>query len=158
MKKLLIDPMCGSGTILIEAAMIGINKAPGLQRSFVSEKWDIIDQNLWQLTKEQAVKDQKLNHRLNIKGFDLDPQRIDDARGNAKRAGVEEYIELKQKDIIDLEISDEYGIMITNPPYGIKLGASNALKSLYKSLESHFHSKSGWSYIFIQRMKISKKF
>jgi len=143
--RLLIDPMCGSGTILIEAALIGRNIAPGLNREFASESWPSIPQSAGQEARRdaKAAIDKKPN--LQIYGYDIDSEIIAASKSNAKRAGVDGDITFEQKDIKDLWIDQQYGILISNPPYGIKLGEFRELNEIYISIHKTFKKKSGWS-------------
>lgn len=92
--RVLVDPMCGSGTILIEAAMIGINMAPGLNREFISEKWRTLDKKIWWDVRKDAFNKIDNESKFKIYGYDIDEESIDIARENAEIAGVDEYIEL----------------------------------------------------------------
>ena len=142
--RLLIDPMCGSGTILIEAAMIARNIAPGLKRTFASEAWPAIPKSAWDGVRKDA-QNAKQNVELKLFGYDIDPEAIAAAKQNARRAGVESYITFEQKDIKDLWIDQQYGMIISNPPYGIKLGEFREMNEIYISLHKTFRKKTGWS-------------
>ncbi|MFC1478772.1 class I SAM-dependent RNA methyltransferase [Candidatus Margulisiibacteriota bacterium] len=145
--RLLIDPMCGSGTILIEAAMIARNIAPGLNREFVSEKWPVISAKTWQDAREsafQAVKDSQ-SCLLQIRGYDINPKSIETCKLNAEKAGVDEDIVFEQKDIKDLWIDNQYGIIISNPPYGIRISEFEEMNKIYISMHKTFKKKTGWS-------------
>ena len=118
-ERILVDPFCGSGTFPIEAAMIGANIAPGLNRSFASEEWThIIDKQLWYDTIEEANENINKDVEMNIQGYDIDPEVVKIARENAKLAGVEEYIHFQQRSVSELKNPKKYGFIITNPPYG----------------------------------------
>jgi len=143
--RLLIDPMCGSGTILIEAALLGRNIAPGFNREFVSERWPSIPQKAWMETRKQAKEVIDKKSKLQIYGYDIDPAMISAGKANAKRAGVATDITFEQKDIKDLWIDKQYGIIISNPPYGIKLGDYRELNEIYISIHKTFRKKTGWS-------------
>ncbi len=142
--RILIDPMCGSGTILIEAAMIGRNIAPGLKRKFACENWPAVPQKAWDDARREA-QEAVLPGGLKIQGFDIDPERIKDCRENAQNAGVEGDILFEEKDIKDLWIDKPQGIVISNPPYGIKLGSLRELTPIYVALNQMFRKKNGWS-------------
>lgn len=144
-ERLLIDPMCGSGTILIEAALIGRNIAPGLNREFASERWPSISKNVWTDTRREARAAIDKNAELQLYGYDIDPTLITASKANAKRAGVERDIKFEQKNIKDLWIDQQYGIIISNPPYGIKLGEFRELNEIYISIHKTFRKKTGWS-------------
>jgi len=143
--RLLIDPMCGSGTILIEAALIGRNIAPGLNRHFASEHWPSVPQSAWQEARRYAKEVIEKKSELQIYGYDIDPAMIEASKVNARNAGVEADIVFKQKAIKDLWIDKQYGIIISNPPYGIKLGEFRELNEIYISIHNTFKKKSGWS-------------
>jgi putative N6-adenine-specific DNA methylase len=143
--RLLIDPMCGSGTILIEAAMIARNIAPGLKREFASEKWPAIPGYAWHSAKRDAHEAVIKDLVLNIQGYDIDPEAIIASKANARAAGVGGDISFEQKDIKDLWIDTQYGILISNPPYGVKLGELQELNQMYISIHKTFRKKTGWS-------------
>ncbi|MFC2063993.1 class I SAM-dependent RNA methyltransferase [Chloroflexota bacterium] len=143
--RLLIDPMCGSGTILIEAAMLGKNIAPGLKREFASEFWPAIPDKVWRVSRLKAFEAVNKTIDLQISGYDIDQQLVDSARINARKAGVGQDITFEQKDVKDLWIDNQYGILITNPPYGHKLGEFKAMNEIYISLNKTFRKKTGWS-------------
>ena len=144
-ERLLIDPMCGSGTILIEAAMIGRNMAPGMRRSFASEAWPVIPASAWHLARQEARDAVRRDVSLRIFGYDIDPDMIDAARANARRAGVGGDIHFEQKDIRDLWIDQQYGILISNFPYGVKMLDYRELNDIYITFNKMFRKKKGWS-------------
>lgn len=143
--RLLIDPMCGSGTILIEAAMTARRIAPGLLRTFASEKWPAIDKAHWDEARRAAREAILPEGGLNICGYDIDPERVEDSRANAKKAGVGKDIIFEQKDIKDLWVNQPRGTVICNPPYGIKLGSLKELTPIYVTIHHMFKNKKGWS-------------
>jgi putative N6-adenine-specific DNA methylase len=153
--RLLIDPMCGSGTIVIEAALIGRHIAPGLRRKFASERWPAIDPEAWQQARLAARQAIDTEGSLQIFGYDIDEACIEASKVNARRAGVGGDIVFEQKDVKDLWIDKQYGIVISNPPYGIKMGEFQALNQIYISLNKTFKKKKGWS-IYI--LTADKKF
>ena len=153
--RLLIDPMCGSGTILIEAAMLARKIAPGLTREFASEFWPRVPRSAWNQTKEAARDAIDNQCELEIYGYDIDDEMITASKANAKRAGVNKDILFAQKDIRDLWIDQQYGIVISNPPYGIKLAELQDLNQIYISMNKTFRKKKGWS-IYI--LTADKKF
>jgi putative N6-adenine-specific DNA methylase len=144
----LIDPLCGSGTILIEAAMIGLNMAPGLNREFISEKWRSIDKKIWPSVRKEA-RDAVKSEKFKIKGYDIDSESIEIAKENAKLANVSQYIDFEVQDVKDLKIDDEYGFLITNPPYGERLEDKESVKALYKEMGKVFKKLNTWSYYII---------
>lgn len=129
----LIDPMCGSGTILIEAAMIANNIAPGLHRKFVSETWPIIDKELWEQVREGAVNSIKKNP-IKLIGYDIDERVIRTARNNTIKAGVSEYVELQRRDVAEFSSPKKYGVIITNPPYGERLGEVEEVETINRRI------------------------
>jgi len=153
--RLLIDPMCGSGTILIEAAMLARNIAPGLKKEFASERWPQIPQLAWAQAREAAIASIDQSFELEIYGYDIDDAMISACKANAKRAGIKNDIIFAQKDIRDLWIDQQYGIVISNPPYGIKLAEFQEINQIYISLHKTFRKKKGWS-IYI--LTADKKF
>jgi len=143
--RLLIDPMCGSGTILIEAAMIGRNMAPGLKREFASERWPAIDEKVWRKARYSAQAAMEPEHKLQIFGYDCDEKSIKACRINAINAGVEDDIVFEQKDVKELWIDKQYGILISNPPYGIRISEFSVMNEIYISIHKTFKKKKGWS-------------
>lgn len=147
--RILMDPFCGSGTIAIEAAMIGRNLAPGLQRNFISEQWDIIPKEIWREERLAAIKAVKRDVTLNITACDISPKAVGAAKSNAKKAGVLNDIKFINKDAALLDSQDEGGIIITNPPYGERIGEKKGIQKLYKGLESFFANHPSWSCFII---------
>lgn len=143
--RLLIDPMCGSGTILIEAALIGRNIAPGLNREFASEKWPAVPAESWEEARRAAKEAIRRDQPLQIYGYDIDAASITASKANAKAAGVGDAIAFEQKDIRDLWIDAQYGVMISNPPYGIKIGEFQEMNQIYIALHKMLRKKTGWS-------------
>ncbi|MCC0702431.1 class I SAM-dependent RNA methyltransferase [Clostridioides sp. ES-S-0049-02] len=147
--RTLVDPMCGSGTILIEAAMIGINMAPGLNREFISEKWRTLDKKIWWDVRKDAFNKIDNESKFKIYGYDIDAECIDIARENAEIAGVDEYIEFNVGDATEFESEEEFGFIVTNPPYGERLEDKDSVKQLYKELGYTFRKLKNWSYYLI---------
>jgi putative N6-adenine-specific DNA methylase len=144
-ERLLIDPMCGSGTILIEAALQGRRIAPGLNREFASEEWPTIPINAWHTARKAAKSEILPAGNMPIFGYDVDKEMVTASKANAKKAGVGRDIVFEQKDIRDLWIDQQYGLIISNPPYGMKLADLQELNQLYISIHKTFRKKSGWS-------------
>lgn len=144
--RILVDPFCGSGTFLIEAALMAANIAPGMQREFLSERWsELIPQNLWQQIRQEAAEMAERDVSVDLQGYDLDPEMVKIARENARRAGVEEYIHFQQRAVADLRHGKKYGFIITNPPYGQRLEERKDLPQLYGELGEAFAGLSDWS-------------
>lgn len=147
--RTLVDPMCGSGTILIEAAMIGINMAPGLNREFISEKWRTLDKKIWWDVRKDAFNKIDNESKFKIYGYDIDAECIDIAQENAEIAGVDEYIEFNVGDATEFKSEEEFGFIVTNPPYGERLEDKDSVKQLYKELGYAFRKLKNWSYYLI---------
>ena len=147
--RTLVDPMCGSGTLLIEAAMMGINMAPGLNREFLSEKWRTMDKKIWWDIRKEAYDKIDESTQFKIYGYDIDEEAINIARENAELAGVEDYIEFNVANAVDFKSEEEYGFIITNPPYGERLEDADSVKMLYKELGYTFRKLKNWSYYLI---------
>lgn len=157
--RILVDPFCGSGTIPIEAAMIGANIAPGMNRSFISEDWtELIPKKIWPQGIEEA-NDVRLHPTdMRIQGFDMDGEIIKAARQNAALAGVEEYIHFQQKEVKDLSHSKKYGFIITNPPYGERIEEKENLPGLYREIGKSFGALDAWSYYIITSYEDAEKY
>ena len=144
--RVMLDPFCGSGTIPIEAAMIGRNMAPGLNRDFVSENWGVIPSELWKNARIDALKQIDQSTDIRILAYDSDPKMIELAKENAFEAGVDDCIEFNIENFYNLSIDpDEYGVMITNPPYGERLGSIGEIKRLYGHMGALFKNLNKWS-------------
>lgn len=144
-ERLLYDPFCGSGTILIEALLIGKNIAPGLDRKFDFEAWEIFSK---EIVKAERVKARNLiNHdaKLRIMGSDIDKKSILIARDNLANLGLEEEITFFVKDMRDVDIKNEYGVLITNPPYGVRMGNDDEVRQLYVDFGNKFRELDKWS-------------
>ncbi|CZQ87181.1 n-6 adenine-specific dna methylases signature [Trichococcus palustris] len=139
------DPTCGSGTIPIEAALIGLNIAPGLKRTFPAEEWDIFESGLWDSVRKEAKDAANYDVKLDIGGSDNDPEMIAIAKSNAAKAGVAEYVEFKLLPLIDFRTDKEYGVMVSNPPYGERLGDEEEVQKLYKQMGQVFRPLKTWS-------------
>ncbi len=145
-ERVLLDPFCGSGTIPIEAALQGLNIAPGIQRSFVAEEWDNIPKELWKETREEAHDLIKKGEKLDIEGFDKDGEVLKLARFHARKAGVEEYIHFQERDVAELSSKKKYGYILCNPPYGERLEERKEVDRLYKEMGKVFKKLDTWSY------------
>jgi putative N6-adenine-specific DNA methylase len=145
----LVDPMCGSGTILIEAAMIGRNIAPGLNRKFACEQWSFIPAEVWKQVRTEAYA--AINHdvSLNIQGYDCDPRSVKQAAINSDLAGLEDDIHFQVRDIKDFSTKVKYGYVITNPPYGERLGDAEEAAALYKLMGEKLLPNDTWSFNLI---------
>lgn len=147
--RTLIDPMCGSGTIVIEAAMIARNIAPGLHRGFAAEHWPSISKQCWDEVRTKAKGTINNEVKVQIFGFDSDAKRVEDSKLNANNAGVLDDIVFKQGDAKQLKLEYDQGVIISNPPYGINCGTDHALDLLYKSLNNIFIDREDWAVYII---------
>ena len=157
--RILVDPFCGSGTIPIEAAMIGANIAPGMNRSFISEGWtNLIAKKYWYEAIEEANDQIREDVELNIQGYDLDGEIVKAARENAKLAGVDSYIHFQQRPMQELRHPKKYGFIITNPPYGERLEEKEAMPKLYEEIGRTFDALDSWSYFIITGYEDAQKY
>ena len=147
--RTLVDPMCGSGTLLIEAAMKGINMAPGMNREFISESWRTMDKKIWWDVRREAYAKLDEDTQFKIYGYDIDEEALEIARENAEIAGVSDYIEFRYGDATEFSSDEEYGFIVTNPPYGERLEDTDTVKMLYKQLGYTFRKLKNWSYYLI---------
>lgn len=143
-----LDPMCGSGTIVIEAAQIGKNIAPGLNKHFVSEEWPVYPKGYWEHARA-AAKAKENNLDFRVLGSDIDPKALKQARINAQKAGVEELVAFQRIDLSQIRSKRKYGVIITNPPYGERMGEVKKLKPLYQEMGRVFRSLDDWSYFIL---------
>jgi len=148
--RILIDPFCGSGTIPIEAAMMAAGIAPGMNRQFNAMKWEhIVAKENWGEVIDECKENIDLNVETDIQGYDIDPEVIEIARINAKRAGVDHLIHFQARDVKDLSHRKKYGFIITNPPYGERIGEDDDLYGLYKTLGTRYKALDDWSMYMI---------
>jgi putative N6-adenine-specific DNA methylase len=146
--RILVDPLCGSGTIGIEAALIGSNTAPGLKRAFVAESWQTIPKKIWDTAREEAA--QKIADRqLEIFASDVDSVMFRQAVENAERAGIAKMITFQKKPIEEFSSKKKYGCVICNPPYGERLGTKESTEKLYKTMGQIFSKLDTWSYFIL---------
>jgi putative N6-adenine-specific DNA methylase len=142
------DPLCGSGTIAIEAALIGKNIAPGLRRSFVSEEWKQVPAQVWQEVRQEArslINDSEFR----ILASDRDGEVLKIARKNAERAGVGKYIAFQKLPVEEFSSQKKYGCIICNPPYGERIGEAKEVATLYRTMGRIFSSLDGWSFFIL---------
>lgn len=139
------DPTCGSGTIPIEAALIGKNIAPGLNRSFAAEKWTFFTPGVFDKVREEARKEIRTDIQLDILGADIDGSMIEIAKQNAIKAGVADQIEFKQMQLKDFRTKKENGIIVANPPYGDRLLSEEQAQAIYKQMGETYAPLTTWS-------------
>lgn len=158
--RILIDPFVGSGTIIIEAAMMAANIAPGMHRSFTSRTWsNLISQSIWNDVLEEANDAIDTNVETHLQGYDIDAKVLKIARDNAARAGVSDLVHFQNRDVSELSHAKKYGFIITNPPYGERLEEKEALPKIYGELGSAFGKLEDWSaYVITPYEEIEKDF
>lgn len=148
--RILVDPFCGSGTFLIEAAMMAANIAPGMNREFLSQKWDnLIPRKFWYQALDEAADMMNTSVEVDIQGYDLDGEVVKYARENARLAQVDHMIHFQQRDVKDLHHSKKYGFIITNPPYGERLEEKTMLPELYHEIGEAYRRLNDWSMYLI---------
>lgn len=147
--RLLMDPCCGSGTIPIEAAMIGRNLAPGLNRSFASEDWELIPAEIWKEERKKAFEAVNYDADLSIFAFDVDPKAIEAAEENAIEAGVDDCIVFKRMNMSKIQAKEPGGIIITNPPYGERIGEKQQIENIYLKYREFFAENPTWSLFMV---------
>lgn len=140
-----IDPFCGSGTIPIEAALIGQNIAPGFNRDFVSESWNWMPSRVWDEVRTEAEDLAKYDTPLDISGSDIDHRMVKMAQENAFEAGFGDLIQFKQMQVKDISTKKEYGVIIGNPPYGERLGEKAEVEQMYREMGQAFRPLDTWS-------------
>ena len=157
--RILVDPFCGSGTFPIEAAMIASGIAPGMNRSFTAEEWtNFIPKNLWYEAVEEAQEQMDTEVKVDIQGYDIDPEVVKAARENAKRAGVEHMIHFQQRAVADLSHPKKYGYIITNPPNGERLEDKEDLPQLYSEIGASYRNLDSWSMYLITSYEDTEKY
>ena len=145
----LFDTFCGSGTILIEAAMMALKMAPGLRRFFSSERFGFIPDKVWREERTRAQDQILKNIDFRAQGFDIDPEAIKLTEENAAKAGVSKYVKASLADIKDFKVPDERCLVITNPPYGERLLDIKQAEELYKTMGEKFIKQAGKKYFII---------
>lgn len=144
--RILVDPFCGSGTIPIEAAMMAANMAPGMNRDFLAQEWNnLIHRKFWYRAIDEANDLLDLNVDTDIQGYDIDGEIIKAAKENAALAGVDKLIHFQKRPVKELSHPKKYGFIITNPPYGERIGEKELLPELYTELSERFKLLDTWS-------------
>lgn len=147
--RLLVDTCCGSGTILIEAAMLARNIAPGLSRKFASSEWFFVPEEIWKEEKAAAYSAIDYDSELLIKGFDISGKAIEACKANAEAAGVDEDIAFSKMDMKKFRAFEENGIIITNPPYGERIGEKEQIAQIYDKFAEILEERPSWSLFLI---------
>ena len=140
-----VDPVCGSGTLCIEAALIGHNIAPGFNRSFVCETWDWVPAEVFETVRAQADEAADYDRQLDIMGSDINGRMIEIAKANAEEIGLGDSITFKQQAVKDFKTDKEYGVIVANPPYGERLGEEETVQRLYREMGEVFRPLKTWS-------------
>ncbi len=157
--RILVDPFCGSGTFVIEAAMMAAHIAPGMNRSFTAQTWNnLIEQKLWQETVEEAKEEIDMDVETHLQGYDIDPEMVKIARENAAKAGVEHMIHFQQRELKDMSHPKKYGFMITNPPYGERLEEKEDLPKLYQQIGEVYGKLDAWSMYLITSYEEAERY
>ena len=157
--RILVDPFCGSGTFPIEAAMMAANIAPGMNREFTAQGWtNLIADRQWHDALSEARELVDMDVETDIQGYDIDPEAVKVARGNAKRAGVEKLIYFQQRPVEELRHPKKYGFVITNPPYGERLEEKEALPGLYTQIGQAFAGLDAWSLYMITSYEDAERY
>ncbi len=143
--RVLVDPLCGSGTIPIEAAMIGRNIAPGSGRRFAAESWPSLTQGSWKEARMEAYQSIDQEARVRIIASDIDSGAVRRACENARQAGVGGCIEFSATPLHRIEMKEDFGVVITNPPYGERIGEGTEVKKLYRQMGRIFRANLTWS-------------
>jgi putative N6-adenine-specific DNA methylase len=145
---LLWDPMCGSGTIAIEAAMLMKNIAPGKNRHFAAEAFPFIGKEIWQDAREEAIEGE-IENDFRAYASDIDPACVALAEKNARAAGVSDVIKVFHMDARKIAAEGRRATIVTNPPYGERMGTERQVEALYRELGEHFRSLSPWQVYII---------
>lgn len=143
------DVFCGSGTIPIEAALMGQNIAPGFNRDFLCEEWEMFSNKIWDQVRMEAEDQANYDQPLQIIGSDIDHRMVDIAKANAFEAGLGDLIEFKQMSASDFSPKTDYGVLIGNPPYGERLSDQPAVEKLYKEMGTAYKKFDTWSYYIL---------
>ncbi|KAF1302470.1 MULTISPECIES: THUMP domain-containing class I SAM-dependent RNA methyltransferase [Enterococcus] len=140
-----VDPVCGSGTLCIEAALIGHNIAPGFNRAFACESWDWFSKEIFTKVREDAEAQADYDYVLDIMGTDINGKMIEIAQANAEEIGLGDSIVFKQQAVKDFKTEKEYGVIVANPPYGERLGEEESVRRLYHEMGEVFRPLKTWS-------------
>ena len=154
---LLWDPMCGSGTIAIEAAMLMKNIAPGVKRSFAAESFPFIEKKIWQSAREEA-REGEVKTDFQCFASDIDPKAVELTKKNAILAGVSDIITAFNADCTTISSEGRRGTIVTNPPYGERLMTPREAEALYRKMGEHFRSLAPWQVYIITSHREFEKF
>lgn len=154
---LLCDPFCGSGTIPIEAAMLMTNIAPGLNRKFAAEKFDFLDERIWNNAREEAKSVIKKDSEFEVYASDIDSKCVSLTLANAKRAGVDKHIKTFRMNALEIKTNGRRGSVICNPPYGERMMDKNSVEQLYRDMGSAFSKLDRWQIYIISSVEDFEK-
>jgi len=140
-----VDPVCGSGTIPIEAALIGQNIAPGFNRNFICEKWDWVPDTVSEKLRDEADAQANYDAKLDITGYDIDQNMINISKRNALEAGLGDLISFKQMAVKDFKTDKLNGVIVANPPYGQRLSDQESVRKLYREMGVVYKPLKTWS-------------
>ncbi|MBQ7679830.1 MAG: class I SAM-dependent RNA methyltransferase [Butyrivibrio sp.] len=156
--RILVDPFCGSGTFPIEAARMAAHIAPGLDRRFTAEQWpELVPAALWQEERASLRAQIRTDIETDIQGYDIDPAAVEVARKNAEAAGVADLIHFQVRPLAALSHRKKYGFIITNPPYGERIGNAGELYGLYRELGERYRALPDWSMYVITGYEDAEK-
>ena len=152
----LLDPMCGGGTLLVEAAAMARGRAPGAKRGFAFEKLNAFDAGAWRVVKTEEKKEKQ--PELRLYGSDTDPKALNAARRNLAEAGIERWVTLERSDILERNAPSETGVLVANPPYGERIGSAEELAEFYPKLGDALKKRfAGWRcYFFTADLRLPK--
>lgn len=157
--RILVDPFCGSGTFPIEAAMIGANIAPGMNRSFTAENWThLVPKKQWYDAINEAEDVILRNNDMDIQGYDISHNAIKAAIENARRADVENLVHFQQRPLKELSHRKKYGFIITNPPYGERLDKPEEMPELYREIGEAWRKLDDWSMYLITAYEDAQRY
>lgn len=144
-----IDPFCGSGTILIESAMLALHIAPGINRKFQAENWLNTPKKIWTLERERAVANERRDNSFHGTGYDIDKEAVELTLENAKKARVLTHVKAAVRDIRAFDSGERYGCVACNPPYGERLLSEKEAEDIYRTMGKVFQRQNGWNYTVI---------
>jgi putative N6-adenine-specific DNA methylase len=146
----LLDPMCGSGTFLLEAAMVALDMAPGIKREFGFEKLKTFESDTWKKIKNQALSKVKKVSFQKIYGSDMDLRAVRVTKQNLESAGLLEAVQVSHVDMLDVVPPADHGVLVANPPYGVRIGEDEELTLLYPKMGETLKRKfAGWNAYFL---------
>lgn len=152
-KRPFIDPFCGSGTFVIEGAMIALDIAPGLNRKFDFNDWKNFDKRFYDLCVEEAENKKNLSEKISFCGYDIDKKAIALANRHSERAGLKGKVSFEQRAVRYLESEYDFGTIVTNPPYGERVYDKEQAEECYKQFGEAFNKMNGWSAFVITSSK-----